>query len=123
MESCNLKDIVVVPTGELGLTHLKETSIVSIGFSAKHIYKCAKDFSVEIKNLDIDEISEKSTIYGRRDEEWLLMELGPKISIYFSTEAFDKEVNLVEMWTNPLTDEEYKDSLNLKNVFYKKSFK
>ena len=102
---------------------MKEISIVSIGFSAKHIYKSAKDLSVELKNLDIGEVSEKTTVFGRRDEEWLLIEVGPKTSVYFLTQDFEKEVNLVEMWTNPLSDEEHKNTQNLKNAFYKNSFK
>jgi hypothetical protein len=52
-----------------------------------------------------------------------LVEVGPKISLYFSTESFEKQVNLIEMWTNPLSDEDHKNNQNLKNVFYKKSFR
>jgi len=123
LQACNLKDIIIVPTKELGFSHLKETSIISVGFSAKHTYKSAKDLSVEIKNLKIDGISENMLIYGRRDEEWLLLELGSDISIYFMTEAFRKGVDLVEMWTNKQSDEEMMREKKLKSVFYKNHYK
>jgi len=102
---------------------LKDTSIVSVGFSSKHIYKSAKDLIVEIKNLKIPEVSENMLIYGRRDEEWLLVELGFDISIYFFTEAFNKEVDIVNMWTNKPSDEDFINENKLKNAFYKKKFK
>jgi len=114
---------VVVPTRELGFSHLNENSIVSIGFSSKHIYKSAKDLSVEIKNLKIPYISQNIQIYGRRDEEWLLLEVGHNISVYFLTEAFNKEVNLVELWTNKPSDEDFIRDSKLKNAFYKNRYK
>lgn len=123
LEGCNLKDIVVVPTRELGLKHLAENSIVTIGFSSKHIYKSAKDLTVEIKGLNIPNISEKNLIYGRRDEEWLLVEVGPEISIYFVTQDFRKDFDLVEMWINRPTEEDINRNNRLKDVFYKKKFK
>jgi len=78
---------------------------------------------VEIKNLKIDGVSETNVIYGRRDEEWLLVELGPFISIYFFTEAFNKEVDIVRMWTNRPTDEDILNESKLKNAFYKNKYK
>lgn len=113
----------MVPTKDLGFKHLKETSIVSVGFSAKHIYKSAKDLSVEIKNLKISGVSENMLIYGRRDEEWLLIEMGPDISVYFFTEAFNKEVDIVNMWTNKPTDEDMINESKLKDAFYKNKHK
>ena len=123
LQASNLKDIVVVPTKELGFNHLKETSIVSVGFSSKHIYKSAKDLSVEIKNLKIPGVSENMQIYGRRDEEWLLIELGPDVSVYFFTESFNKEIDIVNLWTNKPSDEDMKNENRLKNAFYKNKFK
>lgn len=123
LQTCNLKDIVIVPTKDLGFNHLKQTSIVSVGFSSKHIYKSAKDLSVDIKNLKIPGISENMLIYGRRDEEWLLVELGPDISIYFFTEAFNKEVDIVNMWTNKSNEEDMIKQNKLKNAFYQKKYK
>lgn len=123
LQTSNLKDIVIVPTKDLGFNHLKETSIVSVGFSSKHIYKSAKDLSVEIKNLKIPGVSETMQIYGRRDEEWLLVEIGPDISVYFFTEAFNKEVDIVNMWTNRPSDEDIMRENKLKNSFYKNKFK
>lgn len=123
LQASNLKDIVVVPTKDLGFNHLKETSIVSVGFSSKHIYKSAKDLNVEIKNLQIPEVSENMQIYGRRDEEWLLLEIGKDISLYFFTEAFNKEVDIINIWTNRLSDEEISNQSKLKNTFYKNRYK
>lgn len=122
LEASNLRDIIIVPTKELGYSHLKETSIVSVGFSSKHIYKSAKDLSVEIKNLEIDSISEAMRIYGRRDEEWLLLEVGPNISIYFLTQAFRKEVDLVDIWINKPSEVDMIKENKLKNIFYKNHY-
>jgi len=62
-------------------------------------------------------------IYGRRDEEWLLVEMGPDISIYFFTEALNKEVDIVNKWTNKPSEEDKIMENNLKNAFYKNKFK
>ena len=51
LELCNLKDIIVFPTKELGFLHLKEHSILCSGFTTKHIYKSAVDMLIELKNL------------------------------------------------------------------------
>jgi len=70
----NLKDIVVVPTQELGLVHLKRHSIICSGFTSKHIYKTAVDFTIELKNLKIPN-APVPTISGRKDAEWYKFQL------------------------------------------------
>lgn len=69
MELCNLKDIVIVPTKELGYEHLKEHSIICSGYTTKHIYKSAVDYLIELKKIKIPN-ADIPTISGRKDEEW-----------------------------------------------------
>jgi ribosomal silencing factor RsfS len=113
----NLKDIVVVPTQKLGLLHLKENSILCSGFTQKHVYKSAKDFLVELKKLNIP--NEKPNIYGRRDQEWLLVEVG-NISVHFFVESFRKEQDLLEIWMNPPSKELQEHHERYFNKLYKK---
>jgi ribosomal silencing factor RsfS len=99
----NLTDIIVVPTKELGYNHLNDHSILSSGFTQKHVYKVAKDLIVEAKKLGIEDL--KPVIYGRREDEWLLVHIG-KVSVHMFVESFRKETNLLDVWMNPPTEDE-----------------
>ncbi len=114
-----MKDIVVVPTHKLGLTHLKENSILCSGFTQKHIYKSAKDFTVELKKLNIPYLTSLPVIYGRREDEWLLVEIGD-ISTHFFVESFRKEQDLLEIWMNPVNEEQKEWNKRLLNKIYNK---
>jgi ribosomal silencing factor RsfS len=92
---------VVVPTKQLGYIHLKENSILSSGFTQKHIYKSAKDLTVEIKGL---KCGLEPRIYGRRDDEWLLVEVGD-VAVHFFVNTFRKETDLLQVWLNPPSEE------------------
>jgi ribosomal silencing factor RsfS len=96
-------DIIVVPTKQLGYEHLKENSILSSGFTQKHVYKAAKDLIVELKKLGLPE-SYNPLVYGRRDDEWLLVDVGDT-AVHFFVESFRKETNLLDVWLNPPTEE------------------
>jgi ribosomal silencing factor RsfS len=104
LEANNLENIIVVPTHKLGYTHLKETSILCSGYTTKHIHKSAKDLVVEIKKLKIPNLPFIPTVFGRRDEEWLLVEIG-EIQIHFFVESFRKEFDLLDHWLNPTSDD------------------
>jgi hypothetical protein len=114
-----MKDIIVVPTHKLGLLHLKETSILCSGFTAKHIYKCAKDMVVELKKLNIPNLPFTPTVFGRRDEEWLIIEIG-EIHIHFFVESFRKEDDLLERWLNPTPKDFIEWQKRVDNLYYGK---
>lgn len=105
LEMNTLHDIVVVPTQELGLKHLKKHSIVCSGYTSKHIYKVAKDLVVELKKLKIPDMLHQPTICGRRDEEWLLVESG-EVHLHLFVESFRREQDIVDRWLNPPSEDE-----------------
>jgi ribosomal silencing factor RsfS len=119
LEINNIQDIVVVPTHQLGLLHLRENSIVCSGFTAKHIYKTAKDLTVELKKLQIPNLPFIPTIFGRKDSEWLLVEIG-QISIHFFVESYRKDYDLVDVWLNPLSKETIDAVTKISNKRYEK---
>lgn len=104
LEEKNIQNIIVVPTHSLGLHHLKENAIVCTGFTTKHIYNTAKDLVVELKKLKIPGLSYVPTVFGRRDEEWLLVEIGD-IMVHLFTESFKEEFDLIDHWINPVSDD------------------
>lgn len=95
--------------------------IICTGFNAKHIYKSAKDLTIEVKKLNLRDLPEVPTIYGRRDEEWysrliyrLIFEIG-EIAVHFFTEKYREDVDLIGKWTRK-DDPEYtkfREKLNL----------
>jgi len=119
LESNTLKDIIVVPTHKLGLQHLKETSILCSGFNAKHIYKSAKDLVVELKKLKIPYLPFTPTIFGRRDEEWLIVEIG-EIQVHLFTESLRKDDDLLERWLDQPSDDFIEWNRRLNNKYYGK---
>jgi len=119
LEVNNLHDIIVVPTHKLGLKHLKENSILSSAHTSKHIYKVAKDLVVDIKALNIPNLPFVPTIFGRRDEEWLIVEIG-EIQIYFFVDTFRKEMDLLDIWLNPPEEEFVKWNRRVENLYYGK---
>lgn len=119
LEINNMLDIVVVPTQKLGYKHLKEHSIVCTGHTQRHIYKIAKELVVEIKKLNLPNLLRYPQIYGRRDEEWLLVEVG-EVSVHFMVESFRKEQDLVGRWLNPMTHEQQAFMRKFSEDYYRK---
>lgn len=103
LEINNMQEIVIVPTHELGLIHLKEHAVVSSGFTARHIYRTAKDLIVELKALNIPNIM-TPIIHGRKDEEWLIIEVG-EVQLHLFVDSYRKEQDIVEKWLNPPSEE------------------
>jgi ribosomal silencing factor RsfS len=117
-----MQDIVVVPTYELGLIHLKRHAIVSSGYTARHIYKTAKDLTVDLKALKIPNIPTPS-IFGRKDEEWLIIEIG-EVQLHLFVDSYRKEQDIVEKWLNPPSEELLDNRRRYEAKLYeKKNFK
>jgi ribosome-associated protein len=114
-----MRDIVVVPTHKLGLKHLKEHSILASGFASRHIYKVAKQFSVDLKALDIPDLPHPPRVHGRRDDEWLIVEIG-EISVHFMVDTLRKDHDLVDLWVNPIEQEYYDFNRRVEDMFYGK---
>jgi ribosome-associated protein len=117
LEVNNLKDIIVVPVHKLGLIHLKENNIICSGHTSRHIYKSAKDLVVEIKKLNIPNLPHIPTVYGRRDEEWVIVEIG-EVTIHFFQEQFRKEIDLLDRWVNPPPEEFVEWQRRVEEQFY-----
>jgi ribosomal silencing factor RsfS len=95
-----MNEIIVVPTHQLGLLHLKETSILCSGHTSKHVYKTAKDLVVDIKKLNIPNLPFYPTVFVRRDEELNIVEIGD-IQVHLFVQTFREEVDLLDKWLNP----------------------
>lgn len=121
-ELCRLKDIKVIPTLELGFSHLSKYSILTTGFNSKHIHKCAKDLLKELKSLKIE--GRMPTISGRRHEEMMIIESG-ECTIYFFTENGREQHDLEFKWLNAksMTEMAKKDNHYMNSELYSKKRK
>jgi ribosomal silencing factor RsfS len=119
LEVNSLQDIIVVPTNKLGLIHLKENSILCSGYTPKHIYKAAKDLVVELKKLKIPNLPFVPTVFGRRDQEWNIVEIG-EIQIHFFVDTYRKEVDLIGRWLNPMSEEDLEWQRRIDAKYYGK---
>ena len=86
------------------MVHLKENTILCSGHTSRHIYKTAKDLVVDLKKLNIPNLPFIPTVFGRRDEEWLIVEIG-EVQVHLFVESFRKEMDLLERWLNPAPED------------------
>jgi len=117
LEINNMSEIIIIPTHKLGLLHLKENTIFCSGHTSRHIYKIAKDLVVELKKLDIPNLPFTPTVFGRRDEEWIIVEIG-EIQVHFFTESFRKEMDILDMWLNPPSEDFVEWQRRVDNLVY-----
>ncbi len=92
---------------------------MSSGFASRHIFKSAKQLSVELKALEIPDLPFPPRVHGRRDQEWLIVEIGD-ISVHFMVESFRKENDLLDLWLNPVEQEFYDWNRRVEDLFYGK---
>ena len=119
LEVNSIKDIIVVPTHKLGMVHLKENTILCSGHTSRHIYKTAKDLVVDLKKLNIPNLPFIPTVFGRRDEEWLIVEIG-EVQVHLFVESFRKEMDLLERWLNPAPEDYIEWQRRVDNEFYER---
>ena len=101
------------------MKHLKEHSIIASGFTARHIHKIAKQFSVDLKALEIEDLPFPPRVHGRKDDEWVVVNIGD-ISVHFMVDTFRQQNDLVDYWLNPVEEEFLEWNKRVDNLYYGK---
>lgn len=108
----------MLDTEELGRTDIAKYVIVGSGYSSKHIYKAASSVLKSIQRLEIPGIRLTPHLSGRRDDEWIMVNL-PNIAIHLVTEENRDDIGIEHSLLNPPTEEE----VAYREEFYKKNKK
>ena len=72
---------------------------------------------VEIKKLNIPNLPFIPTVFGRRDEEWVIVEIGD-VQIHLFQESFRKEIDLLDRWVNPPPEDFVEWQRRVEHMFY-----
>jgi ribosomal silencing factor RsfS len=94
-----LKDISVVDMVALERAQLSDICIIATGYSNRHVYKAAKTLVKQLGGLEV-EFSNPPMVFGRRDDEWVMVNVGKKILVHFMTENLRVEIDLENQWRN-----------------------
>lgn len=94
-----LKDITVIDMVALERAQLSNVSIIATGYSNRHVYKAAKSMVKQLDLLDV-EYSNRPMVFGRKDDEWVMVNVGKEFLVHFMTENLRSEVNLEGQWKN-----------------------
>lgn len=94
-----LKDITVIDMASCDRLDLGDFAIIATGYSNRHIYKVAKTLVKEMDKLELD-VPNPPRLFGRRDDEWVMVNLGSRIAIHLFTDNMRQDTNLEEKWTN-----------------------
>ena len=76
--------------------NIKE-SFLATGYSNRHIYKVAKNLVEKLKNINFD-FKNEPRVFGRKDDEWIMVNLGSDCEIHLFTESHRKMVGLEDKW-------------------------
>lgn len=106
-----LKDITVVDMVALERAQLANICILATGYSNRHVYKAAKALVKQLENIEV-EFSNPPMVFGRRDDEWVMVNVGKEVLVHLMTENLRAEVNLEKNWRN-------KDLLDLDDDYWK----
>lgn len=96
LELWRFKDIKVFPTVELGLNHLKNHSIICTGFNSKHIYKCGKELSQNLKETEVESLRQVQ-LKGEKHDEMMRVEFS-EIEVFMFTEEGREDTDLENKW-------------------------
>ncbi len=102
------KDITLVDLEELGRGDLAKWGIIMTGFSSRHLYRVAQNFTKAIKEIDIPDYISEYRIYGRKDDDWIMVE-SKDIMIHMFTEESGEDVALEFKWKHPVKEEEVEE--------------
>jgi ribosomal silencing factor RsfS len=93
---------------ELGRKDLPKWAIVLSGYSSRHLYRMAQNLVKALKDVEIPEILNPPKMYGRKDDEWILVEC-KDIMVHMFTEEAREDIDLEYKWKNPVSDEQAKE--------------
>lgn len=120
-----LKDITLVDMASCDRLDLGDHSIIATGYSNRHIYKVAKTLVKEMAKLELP-VPNAPRIFGRRDDEWVMVNIGPRIGIHLFTENMREDTNLEEKWRNLEIrdlDDDYHEQIEKKKKEIENPFK
>ena len=102
------KDISLVDLEELGRQDLPRWGIILTGFSSRHIHRMAQNLVKAFEDIEIPELMNPPKLYGRKDDDWILVEC-KDIMVHMFTEESRDEIDLEHKWRSKFTDEELQD--------------
>lgn len=120
-----MKDIKTINMAELDRTDLTDFCIFATGYSNRHLHKSGKSLVKELLKIEV-EYSNEPRIFGRKDDEWLMINVGRKINVHLFTENMRTEINLEGKWNNHEfddIDDDYMQQLEKKKKDVENPFK
>jgi ribosomal silencing factor RsfS len=120
-----LKDITIIDMATCDRLDLGDYGIIATGYSNRHIYKVAKTLVKEMDKLDLS-LPNPPKVLGRKDDEWVMVSIGPRISIHLFTENMRQDINLEEKWRNMEIrdlDDDYLEQIEKKKKEIENPFK
>lgn len=91
-----LKDILYIDMTKTNRKNIKHSFIAS-GYSNRHIYKVAKNLVKLLKDINFD-FKNEPRIFGRKDDEWVMVAVGTDLELHLMTESQRKMVALEDKW-------------------------
>jgi ribosomal silencing factor RsfS len=92
-----IKDVVVVDLHAKNINDRGKWGMIGTGFSNRHIFKVAQNLVGELKSLGV-EWNNVPRIFGRRDDEWIMVIVGANIRLHLFTEGQREDVDLESKW-------------------------
>ena len=92
-----IKDVLIVDFYEKHIKDKGNWGMLGTGFSNRHIYKVAQNLVNMLKALKV-EWSNEPRIYGRKDDEWLMVIVGKDIQLHLFTEGLREDADLESKW-------------------------
>ena len=120
-----LKDVKIIDMKEHKREAFCDISILVVGYSNRHIYKAAKALVTELNKLNVN-YSNLPRIFGRKDDEWLMVNVGKLIFVHFFTENMKEEIDLEKQWSThdfDDIDDDYKENVMKKKKDLDNPFK
>lgn len=85
------------------------TLIVATGFSGRHLSRIGYSLVKSLREAQVPE-SKYFSVDGQRDSEWMLVCMKDLV-VHLMTEETRSEIDLIEAWKNPTTEEEIQEYL------------
>lgn len=107
------KDISLLDMEELGRKDLPKWAIILSGYSTRHLYRMGQNLKKALEETDIPDLRNPPKMYGRKDDDWILLEC-KDIMVHMFTEEARDDIDLEYKWKNPVSDEavkEYEDRM------------
>jgi ribosomal silencing factor RsfS len=102
------KDISLVDLEELGRKDLPRWGIILTGFSSRHLHRMAQNLVRALQEIEIEELMNPPKLYGRKDDDWILVEC-KDIMVHMFTEESRDDIALEYKWRYKISDEEMND--------------